>query len=68
MRLEALAFKWMPKTGKSSLVGTLFGFLIFGLGFGFLAIYAWHWVAPTGRISARRPISGWFLPRILGKL
>jgi hypothetical protein len=45
MGLETLAFHWMPKTAKSSLVGTLFGFLIFGLGFGFLAIYAWHWVA-----------------------
>ena len=42
--LEAVAMPRMPKTGSSSLPGTLVGFLIFGLGFGFLAILAYYWV------------------------
>jgi hypothetical protein len=39
--LEAAAMTRMPKTAGSSLPGTLAGFLIFGLGFGFLAILAY---------------------------
>ncbi len=33
-----------PKTGASSPVGTLVGFLIVSLAFGFLAIYVYHFV------------------------
>jgi len=44
MALQGLIIARMPKSANSSLAGTLFGFLIFGLGFGFLAIFVYHWV------------------------
>ncbi len=44
MILEVFVFLRMPRTASSSLVGTMFGFLVFGLGFGFLAILVYHWV------------------------
>ena len=44
MALEALILARTPKSANASLMGTLFGFLIFGLGFGFLAIFVYHWV------------------------
>ena len=44
MALEALILARAPKSANSSMMGTLFGFLIFGLGFGFLAIFVYHWV------------------------
>lgn len=42
--LEGARLIWGPKTGNSSGVGTLFGFLIVSLGFGFLAIAVLHWI------------------------
>jgi hypothetical protein len=42
--LEAIAFARQTKAANASLPGTLFGFLIFGLGFGLLAIVVYHWV------------------------
>jgi multisubunit Na+/H+ antiporter MnhB subunit len=34
----------MPRPANASIGGTLAGFLVFGLGFGFLAIFMYHWV------------------------
>jgi len=42
--LEALIIPRMPNSGNSSTLGVMFGFLIFGLGFGWLAILVYHWV------------------------
>jgi hypothetical protein len=50
--LEILVMSRMPKSAGSSLGGTLFGFLILGLGFGFLAILAYHWVGNRWHDSA----------------
>lgn len=36
--LEGIRTIWTPKTGNQSIGGTLFGILVFSLGFGFLAI------------------------------
>jgi hypothetical protein len=44
MALEAVMVARLPKSANASLPGTLFGFLVFGLGFGLLAIAAYHWV------------------------
>lgn len=42
--LEAVIFARAPKAAGSSLPGTLFGFILFGLGFGLLAIFVYHQV------------------------
>ncbi len=44
MALEAIIIARTPKSANPSLMGTLFGFLIFGLGFGLLAIFVYHQV------------------------
>jgi hypothetical protein len=44
MALEAVILARAPKTAGASMGGTLAGFLVFGLGFGFLAIIVYHWV------------------------
>jgi hypothetical protein len=43
--LEGIRMIWTPKTGSSSKSGSLFGILIFGLGFGFLAIFVYNQIA-----------------------
>ncbi len=45
--LEGIRMIWMPKTGGTSKSGSLFGILIFGLGFGFLAILVFNWISGT---------------------
>ncbi len=45
--LEGVRYIWTPKTGKSSMGGTLFGILVLSLGFGFLAILALNWIQET---------------------
>ncbi len=52
MALEAIVLARAPKTAGSSMMGTLFGFLIFGLGFGFLAIFVYHWVGARWPLTA----------------
>ncbi len=47
--MEALIVARTPKTANPSLMGTLFGFLIFGLGFGLLAIFVYQ------KVGARWP-------------
>jgi len=44
MALEAMILARMPKSANASVGGTMAGFLVFGLGFGFLAIFMYHWV------------------------
>lgn len=44
MGLEAIIIARTPKSANPSMMGTLFGFLIFGLGFGLLAIFVYHQV------------------------
>ncbi len=43
--LQGIRMIWTPKTGSASRGGGLFGILIFGLGFGFLAILVFNWVS-----------------------
>ncbi len=50
--LEGIRFIWTPKTASSSIGGTVFGMLIFGLGFGFLAILVFNWMAKTWPATA----------------
>src|SRR5512135_760181 len=45
--LQGVRMIWTPKTGSASQGGSLFGVLIFGLGFGFLAIFVYNWIAGT---------------------
>ncbi len=45
--LEGIRIIWTPKTGSTSKSGSLFGILIFGLGFGFLAILVFNWISRT---------------------
>ena len=52
--LEALRLVWGPKTGNTLVFGTLFGYLIVGLGFGWLAIYVFHWVGGRWPLNAQQ--------------
>lgn len=42
--LEGIRSFWAPKPANAPKSGSLFGILIFGLGFGFLAILVLNWV------------------------
>jgi len=44
MALEAVILTRLPKSANTSFGGTMAGFLVFGLGFGVLAIVVYHWV------------------------
>jgi hypothetical protein len=50
--LEGIRMLWTPKKAKSSTSGSLFGMLIFGLGFGFLAIMVFNWLNGTWPATA----------------
>ncbi len=45
--LQGIRMIWTPKTDGASRGGGLFGILIFGLGFGFLAILVFNWISGT---------------------
>lgn len=54
MLLEAVRLMGGSKTGHSSMFGVLFGYLVFGLGFGWLAIFVFRWMAGRWPLTAQQ--------------